>query len=203
MDIYFFASQADSMRMVTVSFPVTHRMPELWNAVTGTIFRSANWKKVEGRTEVTLSLPAYGSVFVVFPKEDSGAEIVEPTLVTPVVLKINEWTVNFSEIYKSITRPVLFNRSREENKQIKNYFGRSFYKGLFMWKTSQEGRIVVRLGKVDEMATVRINSINCGTVWTAPYEVDITDALRSGSNVIEVEVLPSDWEGPIEFVRKE
>ena len=23
------------------------------------------------------------------------------------------------------------------------------------------------------------------------------------SNVIEVEVLPSDWEGPIEFVRKE
>ena len=42
-----------------------------------------------------------------------------------------------------------------------------------MWKTSQEGRIVVRLGKVDEMATVRINSINCGTVWTAPYEVDI------------------------------
>ena len=103
---------------------------------------------------------------------------MEPTLVTPVVLKINEWTVNFSEIYKSITRPVLFNRSREENKQIKNYFGRSFYKGLFMWKTSQEGRIVVRLGKVDEMATVRINSINCGTVWTAPYEVDITDALR-------------------------
>lgn len=203
MDIYFFASQADSMRMVTVSFPVTHRMPELWNAVTGTIFRSANWKEVEGRTEVTLSLPAYGSVFVVFPKEDSGAEIVEPTLVAPVVLKINEWTVNFSEIYKSITRPVLFNRSREENKQIKNYFGRSFYKGLFMWKTSQEGRIVVRLGKVDEMATVRINSINCGTVWTAPYEVDVTDALRSGSNVIEVEVLPSDWEGPIEFVRKE
>ena len=104
----FFASQADSMRMVTVSFPVTHRMPELWNAVTGTIFRSANWKEVEGRTEVTLSLPAYGSVFVVFPKEDSGAEIVEPTLVTPVVLKINEWTVNFSEIYKSITRPVPF-----------------------------------------------------------------------------------------------
>lgn len=43
---------------------------------------------MEGRTEVTLSLPAYGSVFVVFPKEDSGAEIVEPTLVTPVVLKI-------------------------------------------------------------------------------------------------------------------
>lgn len=120
---------------------------------------------MEGRTEVTLSLPAYGSVFVVFPKEDSGAEIVEPTLVTPVVLKINEWTVNFSEIYKSITRPVLFNRSREENKQIKNYFGRSFYKGLFMWKTSQEGRIVVRLGKwmkwQQSVSTVSI-AVRCG-----------------------------------------
>ena len=202
-DVYFLASQADSMRAVTVSFPISHRMPELWNAVTGTIFRSANWKEVEGHTEVTLSLPAYGSVFVVFPKEDSGVEAVEPTLIMPIALKINEWTVNLSEIYKRITRPVLFDRNREENKQIKNYFGRSFYKGLFMWRTPREGRIMVRLGKVNDMATVRINSINCGTVWTAPYEVDITDALRNGSNVIEVEVLPSDWEGPIEFVREE
>ena len=72
-----------------------------------------------------------------------------------------------------------------------------------MWRTPREGRIMVRSGKVNDMATVRINSINCGTVWTAPYEVDITDALRNGSNVIEVEVLPSDWEGPIEFVREE
>ena len=158
---------------------------------------------MEGHTEVTLSLPAYGSVFVVFPKEDSGVEAVEPTLTMPIALKINEWTVNLSEIYKRITRPVLFDRNREENKQIKNYFGRSFYKGLFMWRTPREGRIMVRLGKVNDMATVRINSINCGTVWTAPYEVDITDALRNGSNVIEVEVLPSDWEGPIEFVREE
>jgi hypothetical protein len=202
-DVYFLASQADSMRAVTVSFPISHRMPELWNAVTGTIFRSANWKEVEGHTEVTLSLPAYGSVFVVFPKEDSGVEAVEPTLTMSIALKINEWTVNLSEIYKRITRPVLFDRNREENKQIKNYFGRSFYKGLFMWRTPREGRIMVRLGKVNDMATVRINSINCGTVWTAPYEVDITDALRNGSNVIEVEVLPSDWEGPIEFVREE
>ena len=39
------------------------------------------------------------------------------------------------------------------------------------------------------VATVRVNSIPCGTAWTAPYEIDITDALRKGTNVIEVEVV--------------
>lgn len=203
-EVYFLASRADSARTVTVAFPVARRMPELWDVVTGSVFRSAHWKEADTtHTEVTLSLPAYGSVFVVFPKEDSGVEAVEPTLETPVAVKINEWTVDFPEAYKSITRSALFNRSMEEDVQIRDYFGRAFYRGLFMWKASGEGRVIVKLGKVDEMATVRINSINCGTVWTAPYEVDITDAIRNGSNVIEVEVLPSGWEGPVKFVRKE
>ena len=49
--------------------------------------------------------------------------------------------------------------------------------------------IILRLGKVANVATVRVNSIACGTAWTAPYEVDITDALRNGTNVLEVEVV--------------
>ena len=61
--------------------------------------------------------------------------------------------------------------------------------GLFRWKNEQDGRIILRLGKVANVATVRVNSIACGTAWTAPYEVDITDALRNGTNVLEVEVV--------------
>ena len=83
----------------------------------------------------------------------------------------------------------MFDWSQEEDEKIRYYSGHAIYKGVFRWKNEKKGRIILRLGKVANVATVRVNSITCGTAWTAPYEVDITDALRNGSNVIEVDVV--------------
>jgi hypothetical protein len=41
-------------------------------------------------------------------------------------------------------------------------------------------------GPVGEVAQVRVNGVDCGLVWTPPYRVQITDALRSGANKIEI-----------------
>ena len=187
-EIYFVANQVDSLRTFNASFRIAGRTPELWNAVTGTITRPAQWKEADGRTEVALSLPANGSVFVVFPKESSEVS-PERTEREPVSISIKEWTVTFPSVRKTVTRPVLFDWSKEEDEKIKYYSGHATYRGLFRWKNEQDGRIILRLGKVANVATVRVNSIACGTAWTAPYEVDITDALRNGTNVLEVEVV--------------
>ena len=48
--------------------------------------------------------------------------------------------------------------------------------------------ICLSLGKVFNLATVRLNGINCGTTWTAPYQVDISKALKKGTNTLEIEV---------------
>jgi len=48
--------------------------------------------------------------------------------------------------------------------------------------------ICLNLGKVYNLATVRVNGIDCGTAWTAPYQVDITKALKKGTNTLEIEV---------------
>lgn len=215
MELFFIANQADSLRAFDVSFQETGSVPQLWDAVTGSIVRPSVWSADGGRATVTLSLPSGGSVFVVFPKGESAAGAVSDSLpVEPVSseelpLKVNEWTVTFPEVRKSVTRSVLFDWSRDEDESISTYSGRAFYKGLFMWKGNPEGRVVLSLGTVGDMAAVRINSIHCGAAWTAPYEVDITDALRNGPNVIEVEVinawgnasrcagLPSGWLGPM------
>jgi len=47
---------------------------------------------------------------------------------------------------------------------------------------------MVDLGKVCNLATVRVNGFDCGTLWTAPYRVDISKALKKGVNEIEIEV---------------
>jgi hypothetical protein len=46
-------------------------------------------------------------------------------------------------------------------------------------------RVAVR-GPVGEIAQVRVNGIDCGLAWAPPYRVEISDALRSGANKIEI-----------------
>ena len=48
-------------------------------------------------------------------------------------------------------------------------------------------RVAVR-GPVGEVAQVRVNGIDCGLAWAPPFRVEITDALHSGINEIEIMV---------------
>ena len=83
-EIYFVANQVDSLRTFNASFRIAGRTPELWNAVTGTITRPAQWKEADGRTEVALTIKA-GSVRRCFPpqnvpQEDQGAVALLPQI---------------------------------------------------------------------------------------------------------------------------
>jgi len=49
-------------------------------------------------------------------------------------------------------------------------------------------RIVAVLGDVGDIARVLVNGVDAGITWTAPFEADITGALRPGPNAIVVEV---------------
>jgi hypothetical protein len=46
-------------------------------------------------------------------------------------------------------------------------------------------RVAVR-GPVGEVAQVRVNGIDCGLAWDPPFRVEITDALRTGTNEIKI-----------------
>jgi hypothetical protein len=49
-------------------------------------------------------------------------------------------------------------------------------------------RILMAFGDVGDIARVLVNGTDCGIIWTAPFEVDVTEALRPGRNAIVVEV---------------
>jgi hypothetical protein len=50
-------------------------------------------------------------------------------------------------------------------------------------------RVELDLGSVRELAEVRVNGRSCGIVWSPPFRVDISDAVRTGENKLEIEVV--------------
>ena len=48
--------------------------------------------------------------------------------------------------------------------------------------------VILDLGEVDMIAQVTVNGENIGTVWCHPYRIDITDAVKDGTNTLKIAV---------------
>ena len=210
MEIYFIANQKNEARNFTASFRQKGLAPKLYDAVTGRTYIPEQWAEREGRTEVSLSLPAYGSRFVIFFKskdalelfagdsllheENVAAENMAKRLVrhewkeesrTP--LENSEWTVHFEKTDVKLVRDELFDWSKESDAKVKFYSGRACYTSSFVVQDEFDGSVLLSLGRVANVATVRVNGKACGIAWTPPYQVDITSALVAGANRLEIE----------------
>ena len=203
-DIYFIANQREETRTFTASMRISGSKPECWNPVTGEIDTNPLYELKDNRTEVTLTLAPNESVFVVFSTEgiskNSGDDSQKQKLwkekknlakeVREIPLDMEEYQINFLNTGKEVTRETLFDWSKEEDEQIRYYSGTAIYKTTFRWKNKlkKDEQVYLNLGKICDIATVRLNGVDCGTIWTAPYRADITAALKKGMNELEIEV---------------
>lgn len=203
-DIYFIANQKEETRTFTASMRVNGRKPECWNPVTGEIDTNPLYELKDNRTEMILTLAPNESVFVVFSTEGINKNCGESSQkeqlwkekknlvkeVREVPLDMEEYQINFLNTGKEVIRKTLFDWSKEEDEQIRYYSGTAIYKTTFRWKNKQkkDERIYLNFGKICDIATVRLNGVECGTIWTAPYRADITAALKKGINELEIEV---------------
>jgi hypothetical protein len=75
---------------------------------------------------------------------------------------------------------------------IRHYSGIATYRTRFDLPAAEGeqlgGARFLDLGEVQVMARVRVNGVDCGVAWTAPWRVDVGDALRPGENSLEIEV---------------
>ncbi|MGH7972097.1 MAG: glycosyl hydrolase, partial [Limisphaerales bacterium] len=99
-----------------------------------------------------------------------------------------EWQLRFPPNWgapKEVTLDHLISWSEHENDGVKHFSGTATYTKSFdipaSWLRSDR-RVYLDLGKVAVIADVRLNGESLGTLWKPPFRVDITHALKTGSN---------------------
>jgi hypothetical protein len=99
------------------------------------------------------------------------------------------------------SKPVLFKQlvdwTQYTEENIKYYSGTAtYYKSFLVTKNDYRGRLFLDLGKLTAMAKVKLNGKYIGGVWTAPYQLDISNRIRAGTNRLEIAVV-NNWRNRI------
>ena len=190
VDIYFVANQRDEEREFVASFRIDGSAPEWWNPMTGEITDQQTWKTVNGRTEVSMKLAAGESAFIVFKKSAGKTGNTATVWRKKENLKTSQWSVSFPLIDTTVKRTELFDWSKEADERIRYYSGTAIYTTHFTWNQTlgEVEKVLLELGTLHDVAAVKVNGVDCGIAWTAPYELDITRAVRQGDNTLVIEV---------------
>lgn len=193
--IFFVANQSDGAARTTVSFRVSGLLPELWDADDGTIRPAPNWRLRDGRTEVDLDFPGIDSVFVVFrnPTASEGAATPEPVQIASVPVD-GPWRLEFGAqpgSPRAIVLPSLASWTEQEDSALSYYSGTATYRATLRidpGQLSEDRSLRLDLGRVADLAAVRLNGRSLGVLWRSPYQVELGDAAHPGENLLEIDV---------------
>jgi hypothetical protein len=189
-DFYFLASFRDAARRVRVRFRSGRRTPRLWDPMTGRI-APASYEYQDGGAVVDLELGPYGSAIVEFGEAKEPPRRIPPPREAGAPIPVRgPWRITWDQAGTSpVETPEL--KSWTEYQQVRYFSGKAAY------ETSVEvpaaalasgARMVLDLGRVHEIADVRVNGARAGVAWMLPRELDITAHLKPGRNLLRIEV---------------
>ncbi len=202
-DIYFVRNKTTSVKTIDCVFRVQKRKVQLWDPVSGRARQCDGFETVKGGTKVNLSLPPSGSIFVVFGRGAAGPEApggeVKPqadkTDSPPAIAIRGPWKLSFPKGWgapESVVFDKLKSWTDASQPGVKYFSGTGTYENTFSIDTSRAsgpGGLWLDLGDVKEVAEVYVNGRSVGVVWTPPYRVDISSAVKPGENRLKVEVI--------------
>jgi alpha-L-rhamnosidase/F5/8 type C domain len=197
-DVYFVTNRKDRVEDLRAVFRVAGKEPELWHADTGVI-EPAEYSIADGRTTVPLHLDPRGSTLVVFRKPASATSRELPR---PVMSSLDTvdgpWDVSFppnlgAPTHIRLEKLVSWTSSTEDG--VRYFSGTATYMTTLRaprtWFRTGKN-IMLNLGTVKDSAQVFVNGNSLGILWKAPYEVEVTGALKPGRNSLQVQIT-NEW----------
>ncbi|MES2447381.1 MAG: glycosyl hydrolase [Bacteroidota bacterium] len=194
-DIYFISNQKNEERILNFSFRVKGKKPFLYNPVTNEKTELKNWHLQYNYTNLVLKLAPNSSLFVIFDvltKDKSIDKGLNWQTFKPIQNLSTDWQVQFNPEYGGPSKRVEFKTLTDwtlnADSAIKYYSGTATYSKSFNYVEDKKDKVWIDLGAFSSIAEVKINGIDCGTLWTAPFELEVSKALKQGENKIEIQV---------------
>ncbi|MHB8901126.1 MAG: glycosyl hydrolase [Thermoguttaceae bacterium] len=198
-EIYFVANPRDEVLAATGSFRVTGRQPQWWDPVTGRCRSLPEYREADGHTEIPLRLLPRQSCFIVFRQEGTAPppDVTERNCPDPRPLATIEgpWQVAFDPNWggpEQVEFATLDDWTTRPEEGIKYYSGTATYTKVFdapALVLEASGTLYLDLGKVRNLARVKLNGADLGIVWCAPWRVEVGGALQEENNRLEIDVV--------------
>ena len=195
-DIYFIANLDDRQVNLQITFRNQGKAPELWDPITGSIQKLNEFRDDNGRTIVPMQFEPRQSFFVVFRQSSQAARPVADKTNFPEFASFRTlagpWEVSFDPEWggpKRVAFEQLEDWSKHPEEGIRYYSGTATYRKSFDLPGAGRERTYLALGEVKNVAQVRLNGQDLGVLWTSPWRVEISHALREMGNELEIEVV--------------
>ncbi|MBD2704016.1 hypothetical protein IC229_25450 [Spirosoma sp. BT702] len=202
LDFYLIRNTTNQWVSKPCQFRQQGKTPEIWNPVSGEVTPITGYSQAGGRTSMTVTLPPYGAYFVVFSKTATSptknvanVDGINLGNTKPVMTLTGSWQLTFPKGWgapESATLPRLISWTKSDQKGIKFFSGIATYQKTFQYKpesnTSKNQPVYLDLGSVAKIGEVWLNNKPMGIIWTSPYRVDITNALKPGANSLKIDV---------------
>ncbi len=135
-----------------------------------------------GRFGSTVTLPAFGSLFVL-----EEVEPVPEATYSRTALR-GDWHVQVAGAESVATAPSP-RFWTELGAAGRGFSGTGVYRHDFtLTETDARRASLIEFDSVGDIARVLLNGQDCGIAWTPPYRVDISSAVRPGGNSLEIHV---------------
>jgi hypothetical protein len=194
LDIYFVVNRRPSPMDISGVFNVAGKDVELWRPVKGTI-EPAAYNMDSNSTTVRIPLKEEEAVFVVFGNKSAlASRAISPKPYSTLTELTGEWKLAFPKGYgapENISIQQLNSWTENANEGVKYFSGTAIYRKNFEVKKEwlKPGQsILLNLGVVKDIAEIKINGKKTETLWTFPFEADITKVVKYGINQLEISV---------------
>ena len=169
---------------------------EIWHPETGLSEKVHSASVKDGRTWVPLALAPHESRFVVFRRGGKLETETPRTVVSAandVTALAGPWKVLFpegwgmpSEMMIEALKPW---KELGTTTEAKAFSGTADYLIDFtVDKVDANTIVLLDLGRVESLANVEVNGKDLGDVWSQPYRIPLTGAVKAGRNTLKVSV---------------
>jgi hypothetical protein len=176
---------------------VENKEMELWDPVSG---QKVNLKRIPeymNKSSAVIRFHPYQSFFVVFrtPAKPFLPE-KETSIPETIIQQLDDWDISWKGRDGNIKHFLtleLRDWSRFPDTSLKYYSGHMWYKSHFTVDVIDKNKKYwISIDTLHDLATVKINGKETGIIWTAPYQLDVSENLKTGKNIIEI-LVTNTW----------